>query len=191
MEEAGQPKPEGYTRGEYDFERLCEREDLDLIYTATPWKWHVPVCVAAMKAGKHAATEVPAAITVDECWNLVETSEKTGKHCIMMENCCYGRSELTLLNMVRQGLLGEIIHGECGYLHDLRSVKFSKKGEGLWRLQHSIVRNANLYPTHGLGPVAQCMNINRGDPFDYLVSLSSVSRGLNLYAEKTFGPDPD
>ncbi|MCK4824922.1 Gfo/Idh/MocA family oxidoreductase [bacterium] len=189
VEDAGQPKPEGYTLGEYDFERLCEREDLDLVYTATPWKWHVPVCIAAMKAGKHAATEVPAAITIEECWNLVETSEKTGKHCIMMENCCYGHGELTLLNMVRQGLLGEIIHGECGYLHDLRGVKFSNKGEGLWRLQHSIARNANLYPTHGLGPVAQCMNINRGDQFDYLVSMSSVSRGLNLYAENTISPD--
>jgi hypothetical protein len=191
VEEAGFPRPRGYTNGEYDFLHLCEQEDLDLVYTATPWKWHVPVCVAAMKAGKHAATEVPAAITIDGCWELVETSEKTGKHCIMMENCCYGKAELTVLNMVRKGVLGEIIHGECGYLHDLRALKFSNQGEGLWRLAHSIARNANLYPTHGLGPVAQSMNVNRGDQFDYLVSMSSVSRGLNLLAAEQFGPDDE
>ena len=107
----------------------------------------------------------------------------------MMENCCYDRPELMVLNMVRQGLLGELLHGECGYLHDLRDVKFARDGEGLWRLAHSIRRNGNLYPTHGLGPMAQCMNINRGDRFDYLVSMSSKSRGLNLYAAKKFGPD--
>jgi hypothetical protein len=106
----------------------------------------------------------------------------------MMENCCYDRPELTVLNMVRQGVLGELIHGACGYLHDLRSVKFSSEGEGLWRLAHSIRRNGNLYPTHGLGPMAQWMNINRGDRFDTLVSMSSNSRGLNLYAAKKFGP---
>ena len=187
--EAGQPKPEGYSRGETDFKRLCERSDLDLVFTATPWRWHVPVCIAAMENGKHAATEVPAAVTLDECWQLVETAEKTGLHCIMMENCCYGRTELMVLNMVRKGLLGEILHGECGYLHDLRALKFSNEGEGLWRPAHSIKRNGNLYPTHGLGPVAQCMNINRGDQFDYLVSMSCNSRGLNLYAAKKFGPD--
>lgn len=186
---AGQPKPAGYSRGETDFKRMCEQEDLDLVFTATPWRWHVPVCVAAMENGKHAATEVPAAVTLDECWQLVETAEKTGLHCIMMENCCYGRSELMVLNMVRKGLLGELLHAECGYLHDLRALKFSNEGEGLWRPAHSIKRNGNLYPTHGLGPVAQCMNINRGDRFDYLVSMSCNSRGLNLYAAKKFGSD--
>ena len=185
----GRPKPDGYSRGPRDFERLCARDDLDLVYTATPWEWHVPVCVTAMKAGKHAATEVPAANTIEDCWRLVETAEKTKKHCVMMENCCYDRPELTVLNMVRQGVLGELIHGACGYLHDLRSVKFSSEAEGLWRLAHSIRRNGNLYPTHGLGPMAQWMNINRGDRFDVLVSMSSNSRGLNLYAAKKFGPD--
>jgi len=189
VQEAGQPKPEGYSRGETDFMRMCERDDLDLVFTATPWEWHVPVCVAAMKAGKHAATEVPAAVTLDECWQLVETSENTQKHCVMMENCCYGRAELMVLNMVRKGLLGEIVHGEAGYLHDLRALKFSSTGEGPWRMPHSVKRNGNLYPTHGLGPLAECMNINRGDYFDYLVSMSSKSRGLNLYAENEFGPD--
>jgi len=183
-EKAVQPKPAGYSRGETDFKRMCQTEDLDLVYTATPWRWHVPVCVEAMKTGKHAATEVPAAVTIEECWKLVETSEKTGKHCVMMENCCYDETELMILNMVCKGLLGEVLHGECGYLHDLREVKFSKWGEGLWRTEHSIKRNGNLYPTHGVGPIAQCMDINRGDKFDYMVSISSSSRGLQLYAAK-------
>ena len=189
--QAGQPKPAGYSRGEYDFVRLCEEEDLDLVFNATPWRWHVPVCVAAMKNGKHAATEVPAAVTMEECWELVETAETMKKHCIMMENCCYGRSEMMVFHMVRKGLFGELIHGECGYLHDLRDVKFSLQGEGLWRRDHSMLRNGNLYPTHGLGPIAQCMDINRGDRFDYLVSMSSNSRGLQLYAEEKLPPgDP-
>jgi len=189
VQEAGQPQPTGYCCGETDFRRLCEQEELDIVYTATPWRWHVPVCVAAMENDKHAATEVPAAVTIDECWQLVETSERTGFHCIMLENCCYGRSELMVLNMVRKGLFGELLHGECGYLHDLRGVKFADHSEGLWRLDHSVVRNGNLYPTHGLGPIAQYMNINRGDRFDYLVSMSSKSRGLNLYAARKFGPN--
>ena len=184
---AGQREPEGYSRGPEDFRRLCERDDLDLVYNATPWEWHVPISVAAMEAGKHAATEVPAAVSIDECWQLVETAERTGLHCVMMENCCYDRPEMLCLNLVKQGLLGEILHGECGYLHDLRGIKFSNAGEGLWRLAHAVRRNANLYPTHGLGPVAQCMDINRGDAFDHLVSMSSPSRGLNLFAAKAFG----
>lgn len=187
--EAGQPKPAGYSDGPWDFKRMCEQEDLDLVFTATPWEWHVPVCVAAMRNGKHAATEVPAAVSLEECWQLVETAESTGRHCLMMENCCYDRFELMTLNLVRRGLLGEVLHAECGYLHDLRDVKFSNQGEGLWRRQHSWKRNGNLYPTHGLGPVAQNMNINRGDAFDLLVSFSSPSRGLQEYARDKFGPD--
>jgi hypothetical protein len=187
--EAGRPKPEGYSRGDWDFKRLCQRDDLDLVFTATPWEWHVPVCLEAMEAGKHAATEVPAATTVDDCWALVETAEKKKRHCIMMENCCYDRPEMLCLNLVKKGLLGEIFHAEAGYLHDLREVKFSGQGEALWRPQHSVRRNGNLYPTHGLGPVSQCMDINRGDRFDYLLSVSSPSRGLKLYCAKKFGPD--
>jgi hypothetical protein len=189
IQDAGQPAPTLYTRGERDFERLCAEEDLDLVYTATPWKWHVPVCVSVMTNGKHAATEVPAAYTIDGCWELVETAEKTEKHCVMMENCCYDRAEMMCLNLVRQGLLGEVLHAEGGYLHDLRGVKFSKGGEGLWRRDHSTKRNGNLYPTHGLGPVAQCMNINRGDRFDYLVSMSGPSRGLQLWQQERLPPD--
>jgi predicted dehydrogenase len=186
---AGYKKPVGYSKGEYDFIRMCENEELDLVFNSTPWKWHVPVCVAAMNNGKHAAVEVPAAITLDECWELVETAEKQKKYCVMMENCNYNRRELLFLNLVRKGFLGELIHSECGYLHDLREYKVGDLYEGQWRIKHSFDRNGNLYPTHGLGPVAQCMNINRGNQFDYLVSMSSQSRGLNLYAKRKYGPD--
>ena len=186
--EAGQPQPTGYSRGDNDFERMCETEDLDLVFTATPWEWHVPVCLSAMKNGKHAATEVPAAMTLDDCWALVETAEKTSKHCQMMENCCYDRIELMTLNLVRRGVLGEVLHAEAGYLHDLREVKFSSEGEGLWRRAWSQKLNGNLYPTHGLGPVAQCLNINRGDAIDFIASMSSPTRGLHEYAVEKFGP---
>ncbi|MDP2914978.1 MAG: Gfo/Idh/MocA family oxidoreductase [Candidatus Aminicenantes bacterium] len=189
VEKAGQPQPAGYSNGPTDFKRMCEKEDLDLVMTATPWEWHVPVCVAAMENGKHAVTEVPAAMSLEDCWKLVETAEKHGKHCQMMENCCYDRIELMTLNLVRRGLLGEILHAEAGYLHDVREVKFGKDGEGLWRRAWAQKLNGNLYPTHGLGPVAQCMNINRGDGFDYLVSLSTPARGLHEYAVEKFGPD--
>jgi len=149
----------------------------------------VPVSVDAMEKGKHAAIEVPAASTLDECWQLVETSEKMKRHCCIMENCCHNRFELLTLNLVRKGLLGEVLHAECGYLHDLRGVKFDESYEGRWRRAHSITRNGNLYPTHGLGPAAQCMNINRGDQFDYLVSMSSPSRGLQLWQNEHLEPD--
>ena len=188
--EKGQPKPAGYFNGPRDWERMIHEEELDLVYTATPWEWHVPICVAAMKAGRHAATEVPAAYTLDDCWLLVETAEKQQKHCLMMENCVYDRSELLVLNMVRKGMFGELLHGEAGYLHDLRRIKFADEGEGLWRRAHAMKRNGNLYPTHGLGPIAQCMDINRGDRFDYVVSMSSNTRGLHLYALDHF-PDSD
>jgi predicted dehydrogenase len=184
--DAGFKRPNGYTRGDRDFERMCAEEDLDLVYTATPWEWHAPVCLAALKHGKHAATEVPMAPTLDELWEMVETSEKLGKHCVMMENCCYGRTEMLVLHMVRRGIFGELLHGEAGYLHDLRGIKFAHEGEGLWRRAHALKRNGNLYPTHGLGPVAQCMNINRGDRFDWIVSASSKTRGLEMYAAAHF-----
>ena len=187
--EAGQKEPTAYARGPRDFERLCETEELDLVFNATPWEWHVPVCVAAMKNGKHAATEVPAAMTLDDCWQLVEDAEKHRKHCVMMENCNYDRPEMMVFNMVRQGLFGEILHAEGGYLHDLRSIKFSTKGEGLWRRAWASKVNANLYPTHGLGPVANCMDINRGDRFEYLVSMSGPSRGLQAWAQEHYPAD--
>jgi hypothetical protein len=179
---AGHPAPAVYTRGPRDFERLCETEDLDLVYNATPWEWHVPIMLAAMKNGKHTATEVPAAMTVDDCWAMVESAEKHRKHCVLMENCNYDRMEMMVYNMVRKGVLGEILHAEGGYLHDLRSIKFADEGEGLWRRAWAMKLNGNLYPTHGLGPVANCLDNNRGDRFDYMVSMSGPSRGLQDWA---------
>jgi predicted dehydrogenase len=187
--EAGFPKPEGYSKGEFDFKRMCQRDDIDLVFTATPWEWHVPVCIEAMISGKHAATEVPAAYSIEDCWKLVETSERTGKYCIMMENCNYDREEMIILNMVKKGVLGEILHARCGYLHDLRAVKHDMNGEGVWRRAHSMKRNGDLYPTHGLGPVAQCLDINRGNYFDYLVSFGTKTRGMHKYAIEQFGSD--
>ena len=187
-EKAGKPRPESYTRGEQDYKRMCARQDLDLVYVITPWELHTRVAVEAMKNGKHAATEVPAATTLEECWQLVETAEATGRYCVMLENCNYDRVELMVLKMVRKGLLGEIVHAECGYLHDLREGKFVAKGvRELWRLNHSLRRNADLYPTHGLGPVAQSLNINRGNQFDHMVSMASKSYSLHAYAKEKFG----
>ncbi|MCX6278882.1 MAG: Gfo/Idh/MocA family oxidoreductase [Bacteroidetes bacterium] len=189
VEKAGFNRPEGYSKNEFDWQRLCAANDIDLIYTATPWQWHVPICLAAMNNGKHAATEVPAAISLDECWELVETSEKTGKYCVMMENCNYDKVEMMILNMVKKGLFGEMVHAECGYLHDLRAVKHDMNGEGLWRRDFSMTNNGDLYPTHGLGPVMQCMDINRGNYFDCIVSFGSKTRGLHEYAVSKFGAD--
>lgn len=178
---AGQPSPELYTKGDHAFESLVARDDLDLVIIATPWDWHVPMAVAAMTHGKHAAVEVPAAATIEDCWKLVNTSERTQRHCMMLENCCYGYNETLILRMTHQGLFGDLLYGEGAYLHDLREELFSNKGEGLWRRTVHTQRNGNLYPTHGLGPVANYMGIQRGDRFDYLVSMSTPQRGLDAY----------
>jgi hypothetical protein len=181
VEKAGLHAPELYTEGDHAYERLVARDDLDLVIIATPWLWHVPMAIAGMQKGKHVAVEVPAATTIDDCWRLVNTSEATRRHCIMLENCCYGYDETLILRMVRAGRLGDLLYGEGAYLHDLREELFSNKGEGLWRRTVHTQRNGNLYPTHGLGPVANYMSINRGDRFDYLVSMSTPQRGLDLY----------
>jgi hypothetical protein len=163
-----------YSGSEEAWKGLCENPDIDLVYICTPWAWHTPMAAYAMECGKHACVEVPAAKTVDECWQLVETSERTGKHCMMLENCCYDFFELLTLNMARQGLFGVIVHGEGAYIHDLRwDFTYDKNGYAdMWRLKENV-RNGNLYPTHGLGPVCQVMNINRGDRMEYLTSMSS------------------
>ncbi len=167
-------KPELYHSNPFAWKDICNRDDIDLVYITTPWEWHTPMAVYAMESGKHAAVEVPAAQTMDECWQLIETSERTKKHCMMLENCCYDFFELLTLNMARQGYFGEIIHGEGAYIHNLIDLNFSKTYyENQWRLVENAQRNGNLYPTHGLGPICQVMNINRGDQMDYLTSLSS------------------
>ena len=181
VERAGQHPPAVYANGERDFENLLKREDVDFAYMATPWEWHVPMALAAMNNGKHAFVEVPAAATIEDCWKLVDTSEKTRRHCLMMENCCYGYNELMVLNIVRAGLFGDLLYGEGAYLHDLRRLLFEDRSEGLWRRFPHTRGNGNFYPTHGLGPVANYMGINRGDRFDYLVSMSSPERGLDAW----------
>jgi hypothetical protein len=182
--------PVVYNSGEDAWKKLCERDDIDLIYICTPWALHTPMAVYAMNQGKHVCVEVPAATTLAECWQLVETSEKTKKHCMMLENCCYDFFEMLTLNMARQGLFGEIIHCEGAYIHDLLEGNFSKtKNQGQWRLKENIKHNGNLYPTHGLGPVCQVMNINRGDRMDFLVSVSGNDFMMNNKAKELAATD--
>ena len=190
LQKKGLPKAKEYSGAE-GWKAVCESKDIDLVYTPTPWSLHTPIAVYAMKNGKHVATEVPAGKTVDECWQLVETSEKTKKHCMMLENCCYDFFELLTLNMIRNGMFGEVVHAEGGYLHDLRELNFSKTYySDMWRLKENATRNGNLYPTHGLGPIAQCMNINRGDKMDHLVSMSSNDFMMEKMAEEKAKADP-
>jgi predicted dehydrogenase len=182
---AGLPKAKEYS-GEDGWKAMCESNELDLIYNCTPWHLHAPISIYAMKNGKHTASEVNAGKTIDECWQLVETSEKTKKHMMMLENCCYDFFELLTLNMARQGLFGELVHAEGAYIHDLsKDYLFNKKAYAdMWRLKENIGKNGNLYPTHGLGPIAQCLNINRGDKFDHLVSMSTNDFSLNNMAKE-------
>ncbi len=181
VEKAGQKTPAIYADGERAFEQLSRRDDLDFIYIATPWEWHVPQVLAALKEGKHVGSEVPVAYTIDDCWKIVDASEKMRRHCLIMENCCYDYSETMVLNMVRAGLFGDLVHGECAYNHDLREILFENANEGLWRRRHHTQRDSNLYPTHGLGPMANYMGINRGDKFEHIVSMSSAHLGLEAY----------
>jgi hypothetical protein len=163
--------------------------DLDLVIVATQWATHTPYAVAAMEAGKHVAVEVPAAVTLEECWHLVEASERTRRHCVMLENCCYDYWEMLVKRMAHAGLFGAITHAECAYIHELRALLLADESEGLWRREPHITRNGNLYPTHGLGPVAQCLKIGDDDAFDYLVSMNSIEASLSAYRDATAAPD--
>jgi len=186
----GFKKPDTYGKDDHDYLRMLERQDIDIVIISTPWKWHTPMAVATMESGKHAFVEVPAAVTVEEAWQLVNTSERTQKNCMMLENVCYGRDELMVLNMVRQGIFGELLHGEAAYIHELRwQMKEIDHKTGSWRTPWHAAVDGNLYPTHGLGPVSQYMNINRGDRFDYITSMSSPSLGRAAYAKKEFPAD--
>ena len=177
-------RPVIYSGTENIWEQLMERDDLDVVYLATPWAWHVPMALRAMECGKHAFVEVAAAVTVDDCWKLVDTSERMRRHCVLLENCCYGENELFVLNLARAGVFGELTHAECGYLHDLRDVLFSLGTEGDWRRNYHWQYDGNLYPTHGLGPVAQYLGLGRGDQFKFLVSMSSPEQGLTKYRDE-------
>ena len=198
----GRPAAAEYS-GEDGWKKLCERNDIDLVYICTDWLNHAQMAVYAMEQGKHAATEVPAAVTVAECWQLVNTAEKTRRHCMMLENCCYDDFELATLNMTQAGLFGEIVHVEGAYIHDLRSLCFNDRlldpesatSENVqitgywnhWRKNYHAAHTGNPYPTHGLGPICQILDIHRGDKMDYLVSISSNQFGMTEYAKERYG----
>ncbi len=195
LQDMGRPPAAEYT-GEEAWKEVCEREDVDLVYICTHWDLHTPIAVYAMENGKHVATEIPAALTIEEAWQLVNTAEKTRKHMMMLENCNYDFFEMATLNMAQQGLFGELVHAEGAYIHDLRSMLFAERGEpghywDMWRLRHNEEKNGSLYPMHGLGPLAHALNIHRGDKMEYLVSVSSDQFGLTAYAEEKFGKDSD
>jgi hypothetical protein len=199
LKKIGRPAAKEFFGSEDGWKKLVELPDLDMIYTCTPWVLHTPISVYSMENGKHVACEVPIARTIDEAWRLVETSEKTKKHCMMLENCCYDFFELLTLNMARQGMFGDIIHGEGAYIHNLMGYNFKKplddrQTDGaytdMWRLRENATRNGNLYPTHGLGPVAQVLNINRGDKMDYLTSVSTIDFTMGTKEKELAAKDP-
>ncbi len=192
----GLPKPMTYGKDEYAYLEMLEKEELDGVIIATPWLWHTKMSVASMKAGVYAGVEVSAANTLEECWDLVNTYESTGVPVMIMENVCYRRDVMAVMQMVREGVFGELIHARCGYQHDLREVKFNdgvnpygggvefgEKGfsEAKWRTKHSLYRNADVYPTHGAGPIATMFDINKGNRFMSLVSVATKARGLHDY----------
>ena len=181
LKKNGKPAPVLTVAGPEGYKRICESDAVDVIYNVTPWHMHAPIALYAMEHGKVALNEVPGALTIDECWQLVETSERTRIPCMMLENCCYGEDEMLMLNMVKQGVFGDIVHGEAGYIHDQRALQYgsryhslagdpdaSKAGRPGWALDFYSKHSGNWYPTHGLGPVAKYMDINRGDNFDQM-----------------------
>jgi predicted dehydrogenase len=183
--DSGRQKAEGYD----DYRKILEREDIDAVIIPSSWTAHTEIAIAAMKAGKYAGPEVGGASSLDECWELVKTSEETGIPCMMLENCCYGRNEMAILNMVKKNLLGELIHCQCGYEHDLRD----EIGRGIenrhYRIHNYLHRNGDLYPTHGLGPIAKLLNINKGNRFMTLTSMASKARGLHEWVRDNLGKD--
>jgi predicted dehydrogenase len=199
---AGKPLPQIIMDGPHGYKKLLENKDIDAVIIATPWEWHTVMCIDAMNAKKYVGCEVITGMTIEECWELVHTSERTGMPLMMLENVCYRRDVMAVLNMVRQNIFGELVHLQGGYQHDLREVKFNngtdpygggvefgEKGfsEAQWRTRHSVMRNGDLYPTHGIGPLAMMIDINRGNRFTELVSFSSKARGLHDYIVKKGG----
>jgi predicted dehydrogenase len=204
IEKAGFPVPEVYGSDEYDYRNLLKMEEIDAVIISTPWLWHTRMAKDAMKAGKYTGVEVSAANTMEECWDLVNTHEETGSHLMILENVNYRRDIMAVLKMVRENIFGELLHFRCGYQHDLRFVKlndgktpygkgveFGEKGisESKWRTQHSLLRNGDVYPTHGVGPVATMCNINRGNRFVSMTSHATKAIGLNKYIVDIAGPD--
>ncbi len=189
VEKAKGRKPEGYSKGEQDYRRMVARDDLDGVIISTPWRWHGPMAIATMEAGKYAGLETPGLITLQECRDVVSTWEKTGAPCMLLENVCYGRREMAVLNMVRKGLFGELTHCECGNQHDVRKYQLKPDGQLGWFGEHLATKNRNWSPTHAIGPVCEYLDINRGNRFLYLTSTASKSRGYANYIRKKFGPD--
>jgi len=204
LSEAGKKAPAIFGNGSYDYLNLLALKEVDAVIIATPWLWHTRMTVDAMKAGKYAGVEVSAANTLEECWDLVNTHEATGTHMMILENVNYRRDVLAILNMVKQGVFGEMVHFRCGYQHDLREVKFNNGkqpygggvefgekaiSEARWRTEHSVKRNADVYPTHGLGPVAVMADINRGNRFLSLTSHATKGIGLHNHIVKNGGAD--
>ncbi len=191
LKKNGKPAAKKYF-GDEGYKALCE-SDIDLVYITTPWALHVPVALYAMEHGKHVAIEVPAAMTIEECWACVETSERTGRHCMQLENCCYGEAEMMCLNLVRKGILGEVLHAEGAYIHDLRDLNYldpAKGGyQGYWRLKWNTPHVGNPYPTHGLVPVMQAMNVNRGDRLEYLNCIQCDPKCNDIFATDKFGAE--
>ena len=182
LERAGLPAADEYS-GDEGYKQLCEREDIDLVYIATNWQTHVPIALYAMEHGKHVASEVPAAGTIEDCWKLVDTSERTRKHCMMLENCVYDFFELTCLNMAQKGLFGEVLHAEGAYIHNLEPYWDDYADN--WRLEYNQAHGGDVYPTHGFGPCCEVLNIHRGDKMEYLTSMSTKSvNGLKIAKEK-------
>lgn len=180
-----------YWGDEDSWKTMLQEVRPDVVFIATNWFNHAPMAIESMKQGAHTFVEVPIAVTLQEMWDIVDTSEATQKHCMMLENVNYSRDELMFLNMCRQGLIGDILHGEAAYIHELRwQMEEQERGTGSWRTHHYAKRNGNLYPTHGLGPVAQYMNLGRGeDTFGSLVSFSTPAMGRKLYADKNYTED--
>lgn len=204
IKKSGKAVPKIFTGDAYSWRKLLELKDLDGVIIATPWEWHAPMSIEALEAGKYVGTEVVLGITLEDHWNVVKTCERTKGHLMMLENVCYRRDVMAILNMVRKNMFGELIHLQAGYQHDLRGVKFNngiepynsgaefgEKGfsEAHWRTAHSLYRNGDLYPTHGIGPVAQFININKGNRFVSLTSYGTKSRGLHEYIVEKGGKD--
>lgn len=184
--------PTKYYQNEEEWKKLVEREDLDLILIATPWRWHTPMSLYAMEQGKHVACEVPIAYTMEDCQKLIETAERTKKHCMMIENCCYNEEELFVLNMIQEGVFGDLTHAEGAYIHDLRKHMLSEDYyQGQWRIKHHQERDGNFYTTHGIGPISNYLNIGRGDNYTSLVSMSSREKNLSDAAKKANSPYSD
>ena len=187
---AGHPKPEGYSKNEESFRELMARDDLDAVIIATYWNWHTPMAVAGMRSGKYVGVEVPAALSIAECWELVRTYEKTRTPCMMLENWSFRRDNLAVLNMIRAGLLGETVHCHCAHSHDcIDHWFFDKQGNMRWGGEYLVKYNRDQYPTHSLGPVLSWMDINCGDNFATVTSTATASRAINRYFARKFGPD--